>query len=345
MQFSSQQLEYLRHHKLDGFFTTIAQKIVNERPTEPYEVIQDVFEKYRHNRVDVSEVDPVMEASTVVAQQPEPPLRGVDSPGVAFVMTSLGTLQEDVGKCLTKMSLTSFDRKDIDEALRVASEASSSLVRAVHTLFLDLEKTYKTANSTADPQSPQGSSPDKKDAVEKAYIKDLGSLALTLERMLDVVDRVNPKTFGIGVTSDRFRVDAESLMKDPGQPDYFSHCPSGGLSLEEALAKIDFSKYSVCGTTGRGVAEWNRDNHCQKNLNGRATVWEPMTPQWIMKVAQEATDPTTNKSIPPELYPIYIYCLESAACYEGSPRSNSERAITDSLGLWIACILMAEASF
>ena len=124
--------------------------------------------------------------------------------------------------------------------------------------------------------------------------------------MLDVVDRVNPKTFGIGITSDRFRVDKDSLLKDPGQPDYFSYCP-GLLPLEEALSKIDFSKYSVCGTTGKGVAEWNKDTHCKKNLNAKPTEWGPMTPQWVLKVAQEAIDLTTNKPIPPELHPIFIY--------------------------------------
>jgi len=43
-----------------------------------------------------------------------------------------------------------------------------------------------------------------------------------------------------------------------------------------------------------------------------------MTADWAMKAAREAKDAATGLPIPPELYPIFLYCLESPICYEGN---------------------------
>jgi len=46
----------------------------------------------------------------------------------------------------------------------------------------------------------------------------------------------------------------------------------------------------VCSTCNKGVKEFDKVSHVEKNHNGNPpTQWLPMTPEWVMDLAASAT--------------------------------------------------------
>ena len=228
---------YLVKHSLAPFVESLLKGLITTRPEDPYNFIVEYVRRSRgqkiHNAED-SQAETKEEPSSLTSKMGD----------AARVLKSLKTLQDDVAQCMVKLrGVSSYEPTDIDGALLAASEGYASLLSAVKLSLADVEPVYKAANRGTENQG-----------LEKPFTKELITLGLTLERALEVVDRVNPKTFGIGATSERFKVDAESMGKDPGQPDYFGKCPEDRGTLLDALHKITYENYFVCSTCGKGVA-------------------------------------------------------------------------------------------
>ena len=192
------------------------------------------------------------------------------------------------------------------DAVARATDGCCALLQHTAILFAAIEKALKATEI---------------ENINETYPR-LGDFSSSVERLLKAADRVIPNKFA-GGSGSRLEFVAGNGKEDPGQPRYFTHCPTGA-ALEHAvrcLPPAEFDVYFVCIVDGcnKGLKEWDpkdpmakRTKHmenCHEGVDATTAVWDPMDAGWVLRQA---------KSVPAEVRPIFIYCLESPLCYRGN---------------------------
>eukprot|EP00759_Apiculatamorpha_spiralis_P007541 PhF_6_TR14709/c0_g1_i1/m.23146 len=173
-----------------------------------------------------------------------------------------------------------------------------------------------------------------KESVGKKIPEALG----LAEQLMNSMDKVNPTTTKGSGGSSRFEFNVE-CVKDPGQPDYFSHMPDDKkVLLEQALLLANFSGYCVCNTCEHGITKGSEQDHMNEHHAGIMQPVRPMDAQFVVRAAEawksnfltktgneilSIVNCANKEEAAENLAAIHVYTMQTPLCYQGNAAMRS----------------------